>query len=208
MGRLAAAFAVVDGLPSDLAGMRVGGLIAQATERNPRCGEFFASLGSALDQSRKFPAAARYFHEAIARMPQLVEPYGELGIALMRLGDEAEAKKQLDKAFEIDPFNVRVNNMLKVLEVLDGYAVLETEHFVIKFDRGRDEILAQYAGKYLEEEVYPELCRKFDYRPKEKSLFEIFSRARNTSGHGWFSARMVGLPFVHTVVHVRARSWR
>ncbi len=132
-------------------------------------------------------------------MPQLVQPYGDLGVVLMRLGDEAEAKRQFDTAFEVDPFNVRVNNMLKVLEVLDGYAVLETEHFVIKFDRGRDEILARYAARYLEDEVYPELCRTFRYRPPEKSLFEIFNRARNTNGHGWFSARMVGLPFVHTV---------
>jgi cellulose synthase operon protein C len=198
-GRLTAACAVVDGLPADLAGTRVGQMIDQATTHNAHCGEFFASLATALDESRKFPTAARYFREAIARMPQLIEPYGDLGIVLMRLGDEPEAQRQLDHAFEIDPFNVRVNNMLKVLEVLDGYAVLETEHFVIKFDRGRDEILARYAAEFLEDEVYPELCQQFGYRPAEKSLFEIFNRARNTSGHGWFSARMVGLPFVHTV---------
>ena len=47
--------------------------------------------------------------------------------------------------------------------------------------------------------AYPELCERFAFPPAEKSLFEIFSRARNTSGHGWFSARMIGLPFVHTV---------
>ena len=198
-GRLAAACAVVDGLPRDLSGTRVGGMIDRATTANPRCGEFFASLAGALDQSRKFPAAARYFHAAIDRMPQLIEPYGELGIVLMRLGDEVEARRQLDQAFAIDPFNVRVNNMLKVLEVLDGYALIETEHFVVKFDRGRDEILARYAARYLEDEVYPDLCRRFQFEPSEKSLFEIFSRARNTSAHGWFSARMVGLPFVHTV---------
>jgi tetratricopeptide (TPR) repeat protein len=198
-GRLTAACVVVDGLPADLAGTRVGQMIEQATTRNSHCGEFFASLAAALDESRKFPAAAGYFREAIARMPQLIKPYGDLGIVLMRLGDEPAAQRQLNHAFEIDPFNVRVNNMLKVLEVLDGYAVLETGHFVIKFDRGRDEILVHYAAEFLEEEVYPELCQQFGYWPAEKSLFEIFNRARNTNGHGWFSARMVGLPFVHTV---------
>ena len=33
--------------------------------------------------------------------------------------------------------------------------MIETEHFVIKFDRGQDELLARYAARYLEEEVYP-----------------------------------------------------
>ena len=198
-GRLAAAYGVVDGLPRDLTDTRTGAAIDRAIARNPHCGEFFASLASALDESRKFPAAARFYREAVTRMPQLISPHSELGIVMMRLGEEAEAKRTLDEAFRIDPYNVRVNNMLKVLEVLDGYAVLETEHFVIRFDRVQDEILARYAAEYLENEVYPELCRKFGFEPTEKSLFEIFHRARNTGGHGWFSARMVGLPFVHTV---------
>jgi Flp pilus assembly protein TadD len=198
-GRLAAACAVVDGLPADLAGTRVGRLIDNAVAANPHCGDFFASLAGALDQSRRYPDADKYFREAITRMPQLIQPYGDRGVVLMRLGEEVDARQQLDEAYKVDPFNVRVNNMLKVLEVLDGYALLETEHFVIKFDRGRDEILARYAARYLEDEVFPELCAKFQFTPPGKSQFEIFSRARNTSGHGWFSARMIGLPFVHTV---------
>ncbi|HZZ72874.1 MAG TPA: hypothetical protein VFE24_11535, partial [Pirellulales bacterium] len=80
-----------------------------------------------------------------------------------------------------------------------GYAVIETDHFVIKFDRGRDELLAKYAARYLEHEVYPELTKKLGYVPPDKSLFEIFNRAKNTDGHGWFSARMVGLPYIGTV---------
>jgi Flp pilus assembly protein TadD len=117
----------------------------------------------------------------------------------MRLGREAEAKKALDESFRVDPFNVRVKNTLAVLDVLSGYAVLETEHFVIRFDRGRDELFARHAARYLEQEVYPELVARLGYEPKEKALFEIFNRSGSTSGHGWFSARMVGLPYVGTV---------
>ena len=208
-GRLAAAYAVIDGFPDDLSMNAVGMLINRVTAANPRCGEFYASFGAGLDQSRRYPDAAKYLHEAITKMPQLVAAYGDLGVVLMRLGEEVEAKKQLDAAFAADPFNVRVNNMLKVLEVLDGYAILETEHFVIKFDRGRDEILARYASRYLEEEVYPELCRTFQFQPKEKSQFEIFNRARNTNGHGWFSAADGrACPSYTPSEHARARSWR
>lgn len=198
-GRLAAAYAAVDGTTGEKEQGRLGKLIAQVDEQNPHAGEFYHSLAAGLDLCRKYPAAARYYREAVERMPQLTEPRGALALMYMRLGDEGEAKKLLDEAFEVDPFNVRVSNSLKVLEVLDGYAVRETEHFVLKFDRGHDDILAHYAAKYLEEQVYPQLVQHFGYEPAGKSLFEIFSQARSTSGHGWFSARMVGLPYVGTV---------
>jgi cellulose synthase operon protein C len=199
LGRLAAAYAGLDGVPEKLAGTRLGRLIEEATARNPHAGEFFESLADGLDELRRYPDAARFYREAIAHMPQLIAPRGQLGLVYMRLGNEVEADKVLRESFDIDLFNVRVSNTLKVLEVLSSYAAIETDHFVIKFDRAHDEILAKYAAKYLEEEVYPQLVKKFGFQPEGKSLFEIFSRAKNTDGHGWFSARMVGLPYIGTV---------
>lgn len=199
LGRLAAAYAVVDGIRDEPVGGRFDSLVEEVNERNPHAGEFYHALATTLDTTRRFPAAARYYREAIERMPQLVAPRNNLGLMYMRLGDEVEAARLLAEAFEVDPFNVRVSNQLKVLEVLEGYAVLETEHFVLKFDRVADGLLARYAARYLEEEVYPQLTESFGFEPEGKSLFEFFSRARNTSGHGWFSARMVGLPYVGTV---------
>lgn len=200
LGRLAASYAVVDGW-SDAheQSARFKQIVDGVNSRNPHAGEFYLSLARSFDHTRRFPAAAQYYREATARMPQLTTPRGELGMMLMRLGDEAEARKLLDESFDVDPFNVRVSNMRKVLDVLGEYAVLETPHFVIKFDRVQDELLARYAAQYLEDEVYPELTKTFGFEPEGKSLFEFFNRSRNTDGHGWFSARMVGLPYVGTV---------
>src|SRR6185312_4536138 len=163
LGRLAAAYAAVDGAEADRTETRFGKLIAEVDARNPHAGEFYESLAAGLELCRKYPAAARYYREAVERMPQLTAPRGALGLMCMRLGDETEAKQLLDASFEIDPFNVRVSNSLKVLEVLDGYAVLETEHFVLRFDRGQDDLLARYAAKYLEEDVYPQLVEHFGF---------------------------------------------
>ena len=99
----------------------------------------------------------------------------------------------------MDPFNVRVRNMLEVLDVLDGYAVRETEHFIVKYDGERDALLGEWASRYLEESVYPQVVGALGYEPPGKTLIEIFCRARSTGGHGWFSARMTGLPFVGSV---------
>jgi len=199
LGRLAAAYGATDGLKKDAAGTRMGKTIDRAVARNEHCGMFFATLGETLDLMRKFSHAGRYYREATERMPQLVGVRGRLGMMHMRLGEEDQARKLLEASFKIDPFNVRVKNTLAVLDVLEDYTTLETEHFLIRYDRRHDEILARYAARYLEESVYPEICGQLGYKPPGKSLFEIFSRAKNTSGHGWFSARMVGLPYVGTV---------
>ncbi|HTM55120.1 MAG TPA: tetratricopeptide repeat protein [Pirellulales bacterium] len=198
LGRLAAAYAATDGTAHMDANSRFGKVAAEVIQRNPRCGEFFVAAGDALDRLRRWPTAAGLYEQAIQRMPQLSAARGQWGMVLMRLGDEQRAQQVLDDAFEADPFNVRVNNTLKVLEVLADYETVETEHFRIKFDGKKDKMLARYMGAWLEQ-VYPQLVEQMKYEPADKSLFEVFSSARNTDGHGWFSARLVGLPNIHPI---------
>ena len=199
LGRLVTAHAAVDGLPLDkLAGSPAGKIVAEVEAANPHAGAFWATIGDSFDRLRRYPAAGEAYARAIDAMPQLLGARGAWGMVLMRLGDEERAKKVLDEAFAADPFNARVRNTLQVLDVLSGYQTLETAHFRIRFDPKKDKLLAHCAAAWLEE-VYPQLCQQMGYTPPEKSLFEIFNQAKNTDGHGWFSARMVGLPHVHTI---------
>ncbi len=200
LARVAAAYMALDNLAAAAppADSRLGKLIAEVTQRNPHAGSFFETLGDGMDHLRRYPAAAYFYEQAVKSMPELTAARGRWGLMLMRLGDEEQAEKLLKESFDIDPFNVRVSNTLQVLEVLSTYETLETEHFRIKFDPKKDKVLAKYAAQWLEE-VYPQLCKQLGYTPKDKSLFEIFNRAKNTDAHGWFSARMVGLPDIHTI---------
>lgn len=172
-------------------------LIDEVVGRNPSCGEFFFLLGQRLEERRRFPDAEYAFGEASRRMPELLGPQASLGMMYMRLGREDEARTALSAALEADPFHVRASNMAQVLEVLEGYQTRETDHFILRHDP-RDELLARYAGQYLEE-VFPQLCESLGYTPDERTLFEFFRSARNTSGHAWFSARTLGVPYVGTV---------
>ena len=199
LGRLAACYLILDGRPDPAdQDARVNQLVAEVIERNPRCGQFYLTLAQSLEERRRFSMSEAYFQASMDRMPQLIGSRAGLGMLYMRMGQEAEGNKLLTEAFEIDPFNVRVSNTLKVLEVLEDYETLETEHFTLKFAGKSDRILARYAAEYLEEE-YPKLCKQLGYEVPQRSLFEFFSKARNTNGHGWFSARMIGLPYLGTV---------
>jgi len=196
LGRLFAARLAVE--PPGDASAEAQTLLDGVIKTNPHCGEIFLAAGDACDRMRRFPQAAGYYRQASERLPQLVAPRGQLGLVLMRLGDETEAAKLLEESFAIDPFNVRVKNQLEVLDLLKNYAVVETDHFVLKFDRGQNELLATYAARHLEE-TFADLTKRLGYIPKDKTLIEIFSRHGNESGQNWFSARMVGLPLIGTV---------
>jgi predicted Zn-dependent protease len=155
--------------------------------------------GEALDRMRRFSQAKDAYHAALNTQRKLPGVRGKLAQELLRLGQEEDGAKLMAEAQREDPFDVRVKNTLAVLDVLSTYATLETDHFIIRFDRGRDELLARYAADYLEKDVYPDLVKQFGHEPKGKSLIEIYNRSGNTSGHGWFSARMVGVPGLHTI---------
>jgi predicted Zn-dependent protease len=158
----------------------------------------YLAQGDAFDRMRRFGQAAEAYRRAM-KVPEYPGIRARLAQQLLRLGEEEEGAKLLIEAQREDPFDVRVKNSIAVLEVLSTYATLETDHFILRFDRGQDELLARYMAEYLEEDVYPDLAKRFAFQPKGKSLIEIYNRARNTSGHGWFSARMVGVPGLHTI---------
>jgi len=173
-------------------------LVIELARRNPRPGYFLAKLGSRLDASRQHAAAEMVYLQAIETMPQLSGPKTELGLLYMQTGKTAAAQKLLDAAFKADPYHVRVSNMRKVLKVLDGYDTITTDHFVIRADTEHDRLLAKYMAEYLEE-IYPELTAQFGYEPPARTQIEVYNQAKGLTAHQWFSARMIGLPWIQTI---------
>ena len=175
---------------------RFDALAAEVTQRNAHAGDFYSELAQMLEVRNRHAAAERYFREAIRLLPRQPEPYAELGLLLMRMGREADARKLLQEAFDADPFHVRVKNSLDVLDVVDAMQTRTTPHFVIKYDKA-DARLVPYLARHLET-VYGEIRQQFGYEPPDKTLVEIFNECRaNRATPG--SARMIGLPFLETV---------
>ena len=138
-GRLLAVFLREDGLDSGAEpNSRAAEIIEKVKTRNAHCGSFFEATAEAMNDMRIYPLASDYYKQAISASPELTRARGSLGMVQMRLGEEIEARKSLEESFKLDPFNVRVKNTLDVLDLLDTYAVLETEHFILRFDRGHD----------------------------------------------------------------------
>ena len=216
LGRLAACEMLLEGAPSekeledllsrletlpkanDLPKTKFVEIVKEVASINSAPGKFLFKMGETVERRRKFHLAEILYREATKRMPQLADPKTELGMLYLRMGKHDLARDLLDAAFKADPYHVRVNNMRKVLKVLDGYDTIQTDHFVIHFDSQLDRVLAEYMAEYLEE-IYPELTKTFQFEPLERTHFEIYNKAKGASGHEWFSTRMIGLPWIQTI---------
>ena len=165
---------------------------SEVLARNPRPSDYYAALGERLSDRRKYPSAERAFLLAIKADPDRADTRIGLGMLYMQIGREEEAHDLFETAFAADPFNVRADNMLKVLRHMSSYAQVKTDHYIVTMDPKQDALLAKYMAKYLES-VYPELTTKFGFAPPARSVVEIMKN------HEWFSGRTTGLPFIPTV---------
>ncbi len=116
----------------------------------------------------------------------------------MNMGRSDDAKRVLDEALRKDPYHVRASNMRKVIDVLDTYPPVSTDHFVVRYDSQADAVLGRMVAAFLERE-YPGLIAKYGYEPAARTQFEIYHKAKGRSGHEWFSTRMIGLPWIQTI---------
>jgi tetratricopeptide (TPR) repeat protein len=167
-------------------------VVKKTESLNPKPAVFYYELAERLDESKHYDEAGKYYELSIKCDPKLPWAQSGLGLLYMRLGNEDSARTILEKAFEADKFNVRVYNTLEVLDHLQKYATLKTEHFHLRYDPNHDQVLARFMAKYLED-IYKELADKFQYRPKGPILIEVFNK------HEMFSGRVVSLPDLHTI---------
>lgn len=174
------------------------GYLADAVEISARPGYFLTELASRASDLRQYRLAEDLYRTAIDAMPGLPEPRTELALLCTQLGRLDEARQLLDKAFQADPYHVRVSNLRKVVKLLDDYAILNTPHFVVRADRESDAVLARVAADYLEE-IHGELTTQFAFEPEARTVVEFYFNGRGVTGHQWFSTRMIGLPWIQTI---------
>ena len=167
-------------------------IVAEVAKFNPKAWRFNSEIGEQLEARKLFLDAEDFFKKAVKAEPAMPEGQEGLGMLYLRLGKEAEARKLLEDAFDADPFNVRVDNSLKVLDHLKNYETIKTPHYILRFDPKNDAILARFVLNYLED-YNDVLSKKFDFQPKEPYLIEIFNK------HEMFSGRVVALPDLHTI---------
>jgi tetratricopeptide (TPR) repeat protein len=167
---------------------------AHVLELNPLYAELYNTIAESCERRRQFPQAQAFYHKATELDPGNWRGYYGAGMALARRGEDADGKKMLEKAFELNKFNIFARNMLQVLDKLvppegkEGqFESLKTAHFTIWAPKKDAAFLLPYYALCLEEH-YARLAAKYSFEPEKPVIVEVFS------DHQHFSARTTGLP--------------
>lgn len=156
----------------------------------------YLQAGWALSERRQYAESAEMLEEAVRRAPNLPEPAIQLGLLELQSGRDLNALTALRRVAELDPFNARAVNSLKLLEELVGYHTFESEHFVVRYKPGIDEILAREMLGPLEA-AHARICGKdnggINHEPAQKTVIELMP------DHAWFAVRIAGMPQIHTI---------
>jgi tetratricopeptide (TPR) repeat protein len=165
---------------------------ARVKKINPANAAIHRALGDALSGMRQYTAAEREYLDAIKLSPTDANPRTELGMMYMQWGLEDKARDALDAAWVLDPFNQRTKFTLELLESLQKFARVETDHFIVSYDPTRDPALGEQIAAYLEE-IYPLVTGDFATTLEHKTIIEVFPTQRA------FAVRITGNPWIHTI---------
>jgi tetratricopeptide (TPR) repeat protein len=179
---LRAAVAYADDRPAD-----IEPAIQRATSIDTRSALALRYVGQAAASAYRFDDAAAYARRAVEVDPDDPDAHADLGLYLLRTGDEADARTALEWAWSLDKSNVVTKNMLDMLDRVEQFTVIEKDNLVFKFAPDEADVLAPYAIP-LAEQAYTEFVERYGFTPEGPILIEVFSQ------HDDFAVRTLGLP--------------
>ncbi len=178
----------------DEAGLKRALAAFDALNGTEQSAEALFEVGRALSEARQYRQAADALELAASRRPTLPEPWIELGLLELQAGRDLRARDALRRAAALDPFNLRAENSLRLIEELLTYETVESEHFVVRYRPGPDTLLAREMLPVLEH-IHTVVAgpEGFDHEPGQRTQIELMP------DHSWFSVRITGMPRVHTM---------
>jgi tetratricopeptide (TPR) repeat protein len=154
---------------------------------NPNFGEVYRVAGDLAARLYRFDEAVALTRRALELSPSSTRAQSDLGLHLMRTGDEAEARLILERAFKAFPYDRVTKNLLDLLDKVEKFDVVRDGDLLFKFDPSETRVLREYAVP-LAQEALKKLSATYQFTPKGPLLIEIFPV------HDDFAVRNLGLP--------------
>ncbi len=161
--------------------------VAKTLAIAPSHGDVYREVGELAAHSYRFDDAVVLTRRALALEPDNAQALADLGMHLLRTGDEPGARHALDAAFKIDPFNKITLNLLTMMDALDKFATVKDGDLILRMSKDEAPVLQEYALP-LAHKALETLAAKYEFTPRGPILIEIFPK------HDDFAVRTAGLP--------------
>jgi len=161
----------------------IGHILAQ----NPHYGHAYELAGHFFVINRRYEEGITYYRKAIAIQPDLWTAHSQLGINLMRLGYEQEARSELEACWRNKYQDDPTKNTLMLLDSYKNFVTYRTDTTILKLDKREAELLRPY----IEPEMKRALAtyqKKYGFKLDRPVQLEVYPN------HEDFAVRTLGMP--------------
>lgn len=154
---------------------------------NPAYGEGYALIGHLLVLNRRYDDGIASYRKAIAVEPQLWSAHSQLGINLMRMGQEKEAYKELESAHTNGWRDAETTNSLRLMDSYKNFVTQKSPRVILKLEKKEAELI----GPYFQAEAERALAsydKKYGFKLASPVQIEVYPN------HEDFAVRTMGMP--------------
>lgn len=144
-------------------------------------------IGRKLSQKYRFTEGAEHQRRALEWEPTHLQAKLQLAQDLLRLGHETEGWKLAQEVRDADPYDVFAYNLTTLEETLSKFALLPSEHFLVRMEAQEAQIYGPRVVALLER-AHAQVGAKYGFNSKQKITVEIFPDQKD------FAIRTFGLP--------------
>ena len=161
--------------------------VERALAINPAYGDVYRIAAVHTAGAYRFPEAVELARQAVALDPGNTRAHAELGLYLLRTGDEPAARVSLERSFADDPFDVMTFNLLSMMDTLAEFETFERGDLIVRLHPDEAPVLGEYVLS-LAQEALDTMSARYGMTVEGPVLIEIFPR------HDDFAVRTLGLP--------------
>ena len=158
-----------------------------ATAWDPHDGTAYETAARIFVLNRRYEEGIRLFRKAIALQPDLWSARSQLGVNLMRLGREEEARAELEMCYEGHYRDAATVNTLRLTDSYKNFVTYKTDRTILRLHKKEAELL----HPYFEAEMLRALStydRKYGFKLDRPVQVEVYP------DHEDFAVRTMGMP--------------
>ena len=154
---------------------------------NPNYGEGYRVIAEMASHNYRYEDAAALIRKANSLNPNDARILSDMGVDLLRTGDEGEARTALERSFQLNGYNQVTYNLLQMMDTLDKFVTVRDGDLILRLDKDEAPVL-QEPTLALAHEALNNYIKRYNFTPKGPILIEIFPK------HDHFAVRTAGLP--------------
>lgn len=154
---------------------------------NPAHAEGYALAAHIFVINRRYEEGIKLYRKAMELNPDYLPARSELGVNLMRLGEEDEAKPMLEAVYEAGFRDAATVNTLKLMDSYKNFVTIKKGKIILRLDKKEADLLRPYFERELERAV-DVFEKKYELVLDRPVQLEVYPN------HEDFAVRTMGLP--------------